>query len=69
MKRKYVVTGYSHEFKRMVTRVYDNIEIVALTVGHPNPKDLDFNVQSRASHNGAEIIVHDDAVWSVFLMK
>ena len=35
----------------------------------PSVKDLDFDVQSRASHGGAEIINDKDYCWSIFLLK
>lgn len=34
-----------------------------------NPKDLDFNIQSRASHYGAEVINTPNFCWSIILVK
>ena len=34
-----------------------------------NAKDLDFDVQSRASHFGAKIINTEKFCWSIFLVK
>lgn len=34
-----------------------------------NPKDLDFDVQSRASHFGAQVINTEKFCWSIFLVK
>lgn len=34
-----------------------------------NPKDLDFNVQSRASHLGAEIVNTPKFCWSIMIVK
>ena len=80
--KKYLVTGYSKKDNKMATHVYDDIESVAqliemcaggqAKIGEsviPSVKDLDFDVQSRASHSGAEIINDKDYCWSIFLLK
>lgn len=81
MNNKYVVTGYSKKAQKMATHTYRTIEDIADlinmsegTVEKPgsiiaNAKDLDFDVQSRSSHGGAEIIDTPKFCWSVFLMK
>lgn len=82
--KRYLVTGYSKKDGKMATHVYDNIEIIAALINqseNPNElgnaqgsiiksaKDLDFDVQSRASHLGAEIISTPKYSWSIFLLK
>ena len=83
--KKYLVTGYSKKDDRMATNIYDDIEYVAELINQleqPDPatakqdsmliksaKDLDFDVQSRASHFGAKIIKTPKYCWSIFLLK
>lgn len=85
MKHRYLVTGYSKKDGRMATNIYDDIEHVAELINYfewPDPatakqdsmpvksaKDLDFDVQSRASHFSAEIIKTPKYCWSIFLLK
>lgn len=82
MKNRYLVTGYSKKDNRMATHLYEKIEHVAELIemcsgsqskigesAIPSVKDLEFDVQSRASHGGAEIINDKNYCWSIFLLK
>lgn len=83
--KKYLLTGYSKTKNKIATRMYDNIDEVAQVINGcetgeivqvedeqlivKSPKDLDFNVQSRRSHDGAEIIDTKKFAWSIFYLK
>ena len=74
--KKYLVTGYSKKDGRMATHIYDAIEHVAELINQCANKeiiksshDLDFDVQTRRNHNGAEIVYADDYTWSIFLLQ
>ena len=84
MKHRYLVTGYSKKDGKMATHIYDDIETIAALINQsedPNElgkaqgtviksaKDLDFDVQTRASHLGAEIINTSKYCWSIFYLK
>lgn len=85
MNKKYILTGYDKAKKKINTRVYNDIGSVAEIINKcetgdivwtegeqlivKSSKDLDFDVQSRRSHNGAEIIDTQKFAWSIFLMK
>lgn len=85
MNKKYILTGYDKTKKKINTRVYNDIDSVAEVINGcetgavvwtegeklivKSPEDLDFDVQSRRSHNGAEIIDTEKFAWSVFLLK
>lgn len=73
MKHYYICTGYSKAADKLSTHTYYELwPIVALInqlAGKEivNEKDLDFDVKSRASHKGAQII--DDGgnfFWSIY---
>ena len=83
--KKYLLTGYSKTKNKIATRIYDDIDEVAQVINGceageivwaedeqlivKSPKDLDFNVQSRRSHDGAEIIDTKKFAWSIFYLK
>lgn len=73
MKHMYIVTGYSKKEDKLVTRTYNEIwpvvDIINKLAGKEivNEKDLDFEAQSRASHNGAAIVDKDPQhYWSIY---
>lgn len=82
---RYLLTGYNKKDKKMATHVYTKIQHVADVINQleqqdkdaskqdelpiKSVKDLDFNVQSRASHLGAQIICTKNYCWSVFYLK
>lgn len=77
MKHYYIVTGvYSEKNGTLSTHVYRDIEDVFELIKHfssdtllklyKTARDLEFDVQSRRSHNGAVIINDSNASWSIF---
>ena len=85
MNAKYILTGYDKAKNKINTRIYNDIDSVAEVINKcetgevvwtedeqlvvKSPKDLDFDVNSRRSHNGAELINTKKFAWSVFLLK
>ena len=85
MNAKYILTGYDKTKNKINTRIYNDIDSVAEVINKcetgevvwtedeqlvvKSPKDLDFDVNSRRSHNGAELINTKKFAWSVFLLK
>lgn len=83
--KKYLLTGYDKTKNKIATRIYGNIDDVAQVINGceagevvwvedeqlivKSPKDLDFDVQSRKSHNSAEIIDTKKFAWSIFYLK
>ena len=77
MKYKYIVTGYWKKIDKMNTQRFKLIDDVVWLINSfdqsnpiiKNANDFDFTVQSRASHNGAEIVDTGDIIWSVAYLK
>ena len=85
MNAKYILTGYDKTKKKINTRVYNDIDSVAEVINKcetgevvwtegeklviKSTRDLDFDVHSRRTHNGAELINTEKFAWSVFLLK
>lgn len=82
MNNVFILTGYDKKANSMMTRIIKSIDDVystiqyfspeALTDGskkYASPRDLEFDVQSRRSHNGAVIIYANDFCWSIIMPK
>ena len=72
MNHYYICTGVDLTKKMIMTRKYPDAEAIAGVLECFDPdvaksaKDIDFEVQSRASHGGALIIKGKNYLWSIF---
>lgn len=79
MKNFYVLTGYDKKSGKMSTQMNSDMNYIfdiikyysaeTLAKRYKTVKDLEFDVASRRSHNGAVIIDDEVAIWSIFSVK
>lgn len=79
MKKIYVFTGYDKKSGKMTTMIRSDMDYIfdvikyysaeTLAKRYKTVKDLEFDVASRRSHNGAVIIDDKAASWSIASFK